>query len=182
MINEDVNETEVSLARLRKVAKVISVAFKIVFVVYCFVWLAIIVLFGVLAFFPELLGISSSGVLPFVMCIVFGLLIGTLIRIATLVFVDVAKGESPFTKRQVKRIRWVAIIFLAYAVIEMVFPSGQASLVQEGSLHVGYSVASETSDSIYINPGMLGAAIIFYCLSLVFEYGTLLQQLSDETL
>lgn len=179
------SESEVALVRLKKTARIISVGFRVGLIVYCLIWIALAGFFAVLAFSPGAVSDSAAiGFRPLILCLVFGFLIAVLLRIATLVFDDVSKGESPFSKRQVKRIRWASFIFLAYAVVEMFFPQGHSSLVQDSDLYVGYWISSNSTGSapMSINLGMLGAAIIFYCLSLVFEYGTLLQQLSDETL
>lgn len=184
MAIDELGDTELALNRLNRIARFLSKGFQVVFVLYCIAWIALLGVFFVAAFFPGVIsGSESSGPWPFVLCILFGLLIAGLLRIAFLVFNDVAKGESPFSMRQVKRIRLAAFLFLAYVILEMLFPSGQSSLVQQGNFMVNYWVADKSDHvSIQINFGMLGAAIIFYCLSLVFEYGTLLQQLSDETL
>lgn len=184
MAIDEASDTERALNRLKKTGRFLSTGFRIIFVVYCIIWIALAGLFFLVAFFPDVVpGSGSGGLQPFILCVLFGLLIAGLLRIAVLIFDDVSKGESPFSIRQVKRIRLAAILFLAYVVLEMIFPSGQSSLVQQGDFQVNYWVADRSEHtSIQINFGMLGAAIIFYCLSLVFEYGTLLQQLSDETL
>lgn len=184
MVDNEIEETERSLVRLKKASKVISVVFRILFYIYCLVWLALVVLFSVLTFSPELVPSAQSiDVIPLLSCLLFGFLIAALLRVATLIFADVAKGESPFSHRQIKRIRIAALVFLVYVVAEMLIPSGGTTIVPEGDWHVAYSVSEEPSASVVdLNFGMLGAAVIFYCLSLVFEYGTLLQRLSDETL
>lgn len=184
MTIDELSDTERALNRLKKTARLLGLGFRIVLAAYCVIWIALSILFFLVAFFPDVVpGSGPGGLQPFILCVLFGLLIAGLLRIAVLIFDDVAKGESPFSMRQVKRIRLAALLFLVYVVLEMVFPSGQSSLVQQGDFQVNYWVADRSENaSIQINFGMLGAAIIFYCLSLVFEYGTLLQQLSDETL
>lgn len=185
MAADEIQETEHSLTRLKKVSKAISLAFRVFFCIYCVIWIALVCIFAFSAFsktadgYPMLMGIA-----PLISCLIFGFLMAVAIRFATLIFADVAKGESPFTTCQVKRIRWVAIVFLIYVVIEAIVPSGLASVVQNEALHVGYRISEAPLDVpvFKVNFGMLGAAVIFYCLSLVFEYGTLLQRLSDETL
>ena len=185
MTTEEYTKTEASLNRLKKSAKAIRVFFKVIFVLFCIVWVMLVALFGFLSFFPEIVSpdAESAGAVPFILCIVFGLLIAVFLRQAIHFLSDIEKGESPFSMRQVRRIRVVALIFMVYVVVEAVFSIGQTTLVESGSLMVKYSVTSVNSNpTLSINFGMLSAAAILYCLSLVFEYGTLLQQLSDETL
>lgn len=184
MVN-DVEEAEKSLVRLKKASRVISVVSRILLCIFCIGWAILTCIFAVLFFAPEIIPEAQPiGIGPLLLCFLFGLLVVASLRIAMLIFGDVAKGESPFTKRQVRRIRLVAIIFLVYVVAEMIFPTSAVPVVQGEALQVGYHVSAASSDVpvLNVNFGMLSAAVIFYCLSLVFEYGTLLQRLSDETL
>ncbi|MEG0503588.1 MAG: hypothetical protein RR547_02995 [Raoultibacter sp.] len=158
--------------------------FGIAFALFCTAWAIMFAALCILAFFPGFISDSPSiGLMPIVMCIVFGSLVAILLRSAWQVFRDVPKGGSPFSRTQVRRIRRIAYVLLAYAVAEMIFSAGTALLVSGGDTVIGYSVTSgQDVPIISINVGMFAFSIIFYCLSLVFEYGTLLQRLSDETL
>lgn len=184
MLTKEINETEMALSRLKRTSRIIRTVLKISFIFFCVLWLIALVLLVALLVNPQIApGADAANVVVVVFVGVMGAIIAFVLWIAYRVFDDVSKGESPFSRVQVKRIRWVAYVLLLYAVIDMLFPTGEAFLMQEGSFHFAYTVANGPNNpSISINIGTLATAIIFYCLSLVFEYGTLLQQLSDETL
>ena len=184
MAFEDINKTEESLSRLKRTSRIIRTLLKFSFFLFCLLWVVALIILTALLVNPQIVpGADAANGITLLFVGAMGGLIAFILRVAFLVFDDVSKGESPFTKRQVKRIRWVAYALLIYAVIDMLFPTGEAFLMQEGNFHFAYSVTNGPNNpSISINVGALATAIIFYCLSLVFEYGTLLQQLSDETL
>lgn len=86
-------------------------------------------------------------------------------------FKEFEKCESPFTQNIVNRIK-----MLGYSLIPWVFIGGAVdsakSAAFSGKLHIG----------ININVEMIIAVLIVLFLAYIFEYGTKLQQESDETL
>ena len=76
---------------------------------------------------------------------------------------------SPFTGKNVKRLEVVALAYLLLPVVV-------APMV--------YSVVGELTafDVVVLSFASVLLAMVFYCLSLVFRYGSWLQKESDETL
>lgn len=101
----------------------------------------------------QLVFMSFAGIASFI-------LLAILFKRSHEIFKDISLDESPFTMKQVKRIRKIAILFLIIAVLNF-----------EG-----------VSPAFSVNfAGILGA-LMFWCISLIFEYGCELQKQSDETL
>ena len=89
-------------------------------------------------------------------------LLSILFKLAREVFEDISVDSSPFEMKQVKRIRKIAIFYLIVSILDF---SGEA-----------YSF------DITMNFIGIVGAIMFWCISLIFEYGCQLQKESDETL
>lgn len=89
-------------------------------------------------------------------------LLAQLFKNAREIFLDMYRDDSPFEKKQVSRIRKIAIL---YFIISMINFEAQ-----------GFSM------SLTLNLLGIVGALMFWCISLVFEYGCELQQQSDETL
>lgn len=110
-----------------------------------------------------------------------GLLSSIVLRIASSVFLDTSKGKSPFNMKQVKRIRIAALVLLLKALLQTVLSESFISLMTLDRFQFGYVTPIIEKGVIPIDGGGLVWAIIFLCLSFVFEYGTKLQQQSDDT-
>jgi hypothetical protein len=101
----------------------------------------------------QLVFMSFAGVASFI-------LLAILFKRSREIFHDISVDESPFTMKQVKRIRKIAILFLIISVLNF----------------EGFTPAFSVNFA-----GVLGA-LMFWCISLIFEYGCELQKQSDETL
>ena len=184
MICEDVNEVEASLNRIKRVCKVLGILLNIAFCAFLAIWAIFVVSYtmelansrvGTDTFFEDILSLLSV--------VVMGPLVAALVKIGSNVFLDVVRGESPFTMSQSNRMRRVAIILLIYAVFEAILSPGFVTTLQLGGLDIGYRITeSPLEPSIPINAGVLLVAAALWAVSLVFEYGVLLQEFSDETL
>ena len=87
-------------------------------------------------------------------------------------FSEIRESHTPFTETNVSRLKHVAILLL---MISFILPM---------ALLVILNVVNIEGDDmmISIEPMMLAMTVLFYCLSLIFAYGTKLQRESDETL
>lgn len=117
--------------------------------------------------------------------IVYTILHGTMIcAIFTLIILglsDVMKGHSPFTDKQVRRLVVAGFLFLAIALVELVFPLDMSWNLAGGSeAHIMLD-ASTISAGTNVNVAALLFAFASFCLSAIFKYGIILQKLSDDT-
>ena len=78
------------------------------------------------------------------------------------VFKDISVDSSPFELKQVRRIRRIAVFYFVISLLD--FETQALSL------------------SFTVNLAGIVGALMFWCISLIFEYGCELQQQSDETL
>lgn len=86
-----------------------------------------------------------------------------------LIFRDISNEHTPFSKKNIVRIKRIAAITIVMSVIGSLFDT----------LLDAYTIG-EMSWRIDVNGIILGLTI--YCLALIFNYGCELQQISDETL
>lgn len=105
---------------------------------------------------------SAKIILVSVVAIVALNLLAVLFKNARDIFRDMRRDDSPFEMKQVKRIRKIAVLFF---IISMMDFESQ-----------GFSM------SLTLNLLGIVGALMFWCISLVFEYGCELQLQSDETL
>jgi len=94
--------------------------------------------------------------------IVSFILLAILFTQARDIFKDISIDSSPFEIKHVRRIRKIAIFYFVVSLIGL----------QSFDLSFSYSMNLV---------GIVGA-VMFWCVSLIFEYGCELQQESDETL
>lgn len=94
-------------------------------------------------------------------------------------FADIARGTSPFSTKQVRRLRAISALFLVAFFMDAIAPLG-ASVIGSGASLETRAVADEYL-SFKVNPLILSCSIFFFALSFVFKYGSLLQSLSDDT-
>lgn len=99
---------------------------------------------------------------------------------------DISEGRTPFTLQNAKRLLFLALILLLYALLEMLLVTVDSQFilsVGEHSIEVGSFIrdlASNSGTTLNLFPLLMSA--MFFALSYVFKYGVLLQQESDETL
>ena len=80
----------------------------------------------------------------------------------------------------VKRLRLIAGLLAIYAIVDVVI-SGHIGLVQYAGLNSGY-VSTGGNEIIPINLAPIIGASVAFAFSFVFQYGVLLQELSDDTI
>lgn len=91
--------------------------------------------------------------------------------VTSFIFKDISHEGTPFTKKNSNKIRTISLLLIAN---EIIMPPLRLLVLMI------FVPAVEATSSI--NLGNIVAAAVFFCLALIFEYGRLLQQESDETL
>ena len=108
--------------------------------------------------------------------------IGILISAAILIFAlmllyTIKKDESPFNKKNVTRLKIIAVLLV---VLEPYL------LIAQWVMHKLYPIILNDGTMIESHSSMGGtviaAGLVVYCVSLVFDYGISLQKQVDETL
>lgn len=181
MSENSADTTEDSLERIGGVCRFICRVMKVLFIIFCVYWL---IATGLMAYLfvesGQLFSNVGESLFRIALHVVYGVVIVVLFACILGVFSDVAKGESPFSMRQVKRLRLISYMLVAYTVFDFVI-SWNSSLLQVGGVDVGY-VSTNGNSIIAINFAPLVAAAVVFAFSFVFKYGVLLQELSDDTL
>lgn len=100
--------------------------------------------------------VLTAGALVFlILCVVVKLaLYFAVLTLAGRMFRDFSREDSPFRQIQVQRMRWIALLIFV------------ASFINLFSMQITSWIA----------------ALLIWCVSIVFDYGCQLQQESDETL
>lgn len=179
-LKNDDNETMRSLCRIRKISKAALLCCKSFFVAFVAFWMLIFCVSLYSVFSSD----SSFAVdvewFDLLSLICVGALISLILKILSDVFGDTARGQSPFTMVQVKRVRIVAIALFADAVVGIFASPGFISSLHIAGFDVDYTVSGQVV--IPVDLGEILAALCLIALSFVFKYGVLLQEFSDETL
>lgn len=112
-----------------------------------------------------------EGYILFIIGLVVSVIYAVLFFIASSIFSDISKGESPFKELQVKRLKRVSRLFISTIFIPLILQNVLHWILIPG----GYYYIS--LDGIE-----LVTAVLFYALAEIFAYGASLQREVDETL
>lgn len=123
--------------------------------------------------------IADGNVLDVVPLIVHCGLVVALLVLGIRVFSSISGGSSPFLASHARTIRQAAYLFLVYALFDLLWSPDIAAWFMIGDASLGYW-ADGGPVVLHANVGLLISAALFSCLSLLFQYGSLLQQLSDD--
>lgn len=178
MALEEVEALERSLGKMKHVGSAVRVICNVASVLVVAIWAVMIGL----VLYRAIVGEGGSLGVDILADILFPtLFLGWMfafVRIVANVFTDMKQGSSPFNEKQVWRIRWLAIMMVLFAVLDSVFAYTSTTLFGTVALS---SAPGPEGPEIKINIGALFMSLVLFCLSVVFEHGTLLQRLSDET-
>ncbi len=114
---------------------------------------------------------------PLLVTIALGAII---IFVISRIFKEISEHRSPFTTTQARRFNIIGILLIIDTVLEAISSISYPLLADSLSLSIGFTQPGGTED-LYINGPFIIGAVICFCLSYIFRYGALLQQLSDET-
>lgn len=180
MATEEYEETRASLARVNRVCRSITFLLKIILGIFC-ACLLVALAFLLFSVSNADQGSGEASAFTLVLLLMFGLVMGCMLQTLIAIFSDAAKGASPFTLKQVTRLRLMSLLLVAYAIVEAILSLGSAILHING-LDVGY-IATDSGPNAFVPldfAPVIAAAVIF-AFSYVFKYGILLQELSDDT-
>ncbi len=171
-----------ALERLKSIALIVKVTLIIVLSAYCLLILGLVIGAISSTFWPDLFGtLVQMSVPDLIPLMVHAVLTIVLLIYGIFIFRDVSVGESPFTLTQSKRVRRSSAVFLLYALFDLVCSPSIMSWVDARFVNLGYWTPDGGPVVLQVDVGVLIAAVLLFCLSLVFKYGALLQRLSDET-
>lgn len=176
---------ERSATNLRNVARWLYWVFSVLF------WVALMgsgfVLFLIIA--SSVSDSASMGLIQLAVSSVKyaleALIVLFMIWIAKSIFRDMKAGKSPFTRDEARKIKIAALLQVLHAVFVSLASPAVLSAVGFQDIAVGASIGATSVTSamrfIPINMGDIVLAIVLFCAALIVEYGSLLQQLSDDT-
>ena len=177
--NEE-REIREAFNRMKRVCKVIRIVVLVCLVAFTLGWIifACLMIAGHIRDGSDTIGLDAIAYF-----ILFGLLIVFLLIITLRIFSDICANESPFSFKQVKRLRFMGSAFLISTAIEALLSLSFSFDMPKVSSFIGL-VGNSTSDPSYIHVNVLTLIIALACfgLAIIFKYGILLQQLSDDTL
>lgn len=171
-----------SLEHIRTVCKVIRVACLVCLVGFILCW--VVFTSWMIA---EYINATPNGVQieDISYTFLFGVMVCVLFIVTLRIFSDIVAGETPFSHKQVKRLRYLGAAFLVFAAIELILSTSfyfDTQLLGQTLSVVGESASEIPSEFIRIDLTAILAALASYGLALIFKYGILLQEYSDETL
>lgn len=180
MIGDEIRHLERSFEKIKKICVVIRFVCAAMLVVLPVAWCVLI-----LILFPGIIGdgLDAGEAVRLTYIIVAFVLVETFTYIVFKIFLDIVRGETPFTLKQITRIKVAALLVFVFALVDMVISSSFSFSGELLGLDLVFDHAgSSDSNTININLGLVLMSVGLYCVSAIFEYGVLLQQISDETL
>lgn len=179
LIGEDTQSIREAYSKVKKICKAIQIVCGISLMCFLFAW-ALLVMTTIFGAVTEP---SPQSIAQAAYCFIFGIIVVAMIWIAFRIFSDAVHGESPFVPKQIRRIRIASLLLIVLVFVEALTLFDFSSGVVVSNLDIGFvRVGGEEQHSIEINAGALFLSIVLYCVSVVFEYGVLLQRFTDETL
>lgn len=181
MAIQEIIELENSIGKVKRISKIIRLVCNVVAILVVFTWIALLGL-SLFEFFSS----NASSVIGLVYSVLsmsaISAWIVVFVRTVSSIFSEILNGEAPFGPRQVKKVKILSALMLVLFAIDTVISTGSVVLFNQLGVHVSIvSTFQPEIPFISINGGALFMAAVLYCLSIFFEYGTLLQRLSDET-
>ncbi|WP_080798994.1 hypothetical protein [Arabiibacter massiliensis] len=179
MSGEESRELAASIAKLRRGCKLIKRFCIVCLIGFTASWavLLALTLFDLVA-----VGVDGEKVRTVLYILCNGIIISFLLVISVQIFAGIVAGDSPFTMKQVRRFRVTALLLFALAFVEALLAANFSQVVNVPNTYVVYdSVGGAEPVPIDINIMILFFAVMILGVSIVFQYGNLLQRLSDET-
>ena len=159
---------QLSLSRIRRYCKGIGIALMVIAVLMAMLSLASMVL------------IIAAGSEDMAAILYSLLRDGSVIAVTVLasrLFLESADESTPFGSTQTRRLREMTLLLLFLVVVELCFDVDHLSTVTLWGMNWDFTVVSRHTLDI---PVLVMAAIAF-CMSVIFQYGSLLQSDHDGT-
>ena len=107
-------------------------------------------------------------------------LLSAILLLAIFGLSETIRGESPFTLKQSRRFLIAGILFLCVVVLDFILPVEYSINAFSGMLgEINLNTMSPTG-FVNLDVGSLLGSFASFCFAVVFKYGVLLQQESDE--
>ena len=96
------------------------------------------------------------------------------------IFTGMGRGESPFNKTRVRQLQILGLLFILAAISNIFIAPGAEVGVQSGDFVMSFysSQPANGAPDLDINSWLI--AIVCFMLSMIFKYGTLLPQETDD--
>ena len=142
---------------------------------------SVLFLLSVFSLFSENNVEQYEPITSLVSIVILGALLSAIFYILSVILKDISRRESPFIKKQVKRLRFISLLLIVFTTIDFIVSLISPILLDAHVSSLHYSVHTNESTEM-INILAIIFAITMYCISVVFEYGAKLQEQSDEIL
>lgn len=178
MIEDDARSIRKAYSKVKKLCKFIQVICGIAFVCFFILW----VLFMASVIVGAAVGPDVFHFMQLLYYFIYGGVIAAIIWMVFKTFSDVVNGANPFTTKIIRRMRLASLLMLILVIVEAFAVFNFSAEMTIANIDLG--VANDYAQGRYlnINVGLLSFAIVLYCISVIFEYGSLLQRFTDETL
>lgn len=183
MTGEGLKRIESSLSRIAKLSNVVSVVIAMLLAISIVVGFASIIGFAII-------GSDDSGAAKgwldrlsdIAPLLLLWIITSASLLVVFCIFREMAHGGSPFTAKHAKRLRLLGIVSLVGVLVETIVSPEARMVMSVGILDIGTHPSSFTElPAIPINAQSFIFGVMTLCFSFAFEYGALLQKLSDET-
>lgn len=186
MTEKKIETNEHLLNKVSQKCKFFYRLFLVILIVSTLVWVVMMVVAGIayLGLIGD--GSPSFSLLDLVPLVSIGVLYLALLFTIVHILKDVTCGMSPFAQVQVRRMKFLAVLVLAYGVLEAVLSTMFSGvIIMDDVVNLGFVSSAENSRTdplVSINVGVFIVAAVIFCLASVFEYGVELQKQTDEVL
>lgn len=177
-MDKRLNNLKHSRERITCASRKLGVFFGFLFLAFLLINIAILSY----ALFPPP-GFSRFADFSFIAIIPFlceNAAIAFVIFLMSKMFLEIGRGDSPFNALRVRQLQVLGVLFLGAVLAGLFIAPGTEMGAYDGSSVMSFYSSQAPPNSVNIDFGNLGAAVICFALSLIFKYGALLQQETDD--
>ena len=159
--------------KLKRTALVLGGITGILLLIYLFNTIRMVKFWGLYDLEPDFFGgLTVSGGVSYV---VYNVIIIATLTITLTMFISIWRGETPFKRGIVNRLRIIALLLVVFEIYWFI-----SERVHPLRFYVGedYSIVIRTPLHGYV----LVAGLTVFCISLILQFGITLQTQVDETL
>ncbi len=171
--SEDVS---VQFAKLKSVSRIAACCFAALTALAAIFAVAALV---VIAFTATSAHTDGESALSYIPACVQMVILPVILGVCTSLFKCIGQGVSPFNSKQARNMRIIGWLFVVYALCDNIANNASISSVIAGT---PVSVDHQDTPFFGVNIFMLAIGVVFFCFSAIFKYGSLLQEVSDDTI
>ena len=167
---------EQAVVRIKKTCRVVYVILWVLFV-FAIMFFSVGIVLGILLFLSVNIVpvIGRIDPLSFLSFVIFAILTILVLRNALLLLKDVLSDIPPFSLKQANRIRNISYLLFGKVLLDLIIPTRIVPL-EADPISFSYEIIQSPALLININVETLIMASLFFCISLIFKYGVLLQK------